>query len=384
MPNKNILAEDVQAFIEENLNADLHKLILKKPVFPGITMQELAAQIHGRRTAQKKYPFLSRSGILHPAWLSTEQASSEAAARYKSNIAGSGELFADLTTGFGIDAWFISQKFRKAILVEQNGELLCTVAHNWQILGREARFVNTKLEDFIDETQEHFDLIYLDPARRDKNKKKVFHLEDMSPNILEIQGRLSEISERILIKLSPLTDLALLKEKIINLAEIHIVALKNDVKEVLALCRKNAACSDVSVFAADLADDTVFSFLMNEEAASQPEYSSPQKYIYLPNNALLKTGAWGAICKKFTLKKLHPNTQIFTSEELLEEFPGRILEMKTISPKEIPKGGKFNIISKNYPLTPDEIRKKYKIKDGGDEYLIFTKTLSEKIILQSV
>jgi hypothetical protein len=161
-----------------------------------------------------------------------EQSSSEKTAVYKSEIL-KGKKFIDLTSGFGIDAYYLSQNFEDITLVEQNTALLEIVEHNWNVLGRKARFINRKLEDFL-ENQEKFDVVYLDPARRDQNKNKVFLLEDLSPNILEIQEKLRSISNQVVIKLSPLIDLKYLVSVLPNIFRIDIIALKNDVKEVVA------------------------------------------------------------------------------------------------------------------------------------------------------
>ena len=229
---KEILYQEIQQFINANLNADLHSLLLKKSPFPEVSIQEIVQQIKGKQVAQKKFPFLLKEGIIFPPQLNLEQSSSEKTALYKSEIL-KGKKFIDLTSGFGIDAYYLSESFEEITLVEQNAELLAIVEHNWNVLGRKAKFISQKLEDFLHENTETFDVIYLDPARRDHNKNKVFLLEDLSPDIIEIQEKLLSISNEVVIKLSPLIDLKYLVSVLPNLFRIDIIALKNDVKEVV-------------------------------------------------------------------------------------------------------------------------------------------------------
>ncbi|WP_336961518.1 class I SAM-dependent methyltransferase [Chryseobacterium contaminans] len=380
---KTILKQEVQNYIHANLKTDLHSLLLKKSPFPDVSMQEIVQQIKGKQVAEKKFPFLLKEGILFPPQLNMEQSSSEKTALYKSQIL-KGEKFIDLTSGFGIDAYYLSQNFEDITLIEQNTELLEIVEHNWTILGKKARFINQKLEDFLDENQENFDTVYLDPARRDQNKNKVFLLEDLSPNILEIQENLLSISEQVIIKLSPLIDLKYLVSVLPNIFRLDIIALKNDVKEVVVFLSKENKKGMIGNCVNLESGESAFNFTFGEEENAQSEYAEPEKFIYIPNNTILKAGIFNLISEKFGVKKLHPNTHIYTSPEKITEFPGRIFEMEIVDSKKIKKKGQYNIISKNYPLKPEEIKKKYGLKDGGNDYLIFTQSKKGKIILKSV
>lgn len=381
--NKEILNKEIQKYINANLNTDLHSLLLKKSPFPEVSMQEIVQQIKGKQVAQKKFPFLLKDEIIFPPQLNLEQSSSEKTALYKSGIV-KGKKFIDLTSGFGIDAYYLSQNFEEITLVEQNPELLEIVEHNWNILGKKATFINQKLEDFLEENQEKFDVVYLDPARRDDHKNKVFLLEDLSPNIIEIQEKLLSISNEVVIKLSPLIDLKYLISVLPNVFRIDIIALKNDVKEVVVFL-SNENSGEIICNCLNLeSSESIFTFTFGEEEKAVAAYSEPEKFIYIPNHSILKAGVFNLISEKFSLKKLHPNTHLYTSEEKLKDFPGRILEMEVIDAKHIKKKSQFNIISKNYPLKPEEIKKKYSLKDGGESYLIFTQSKKGKIILKSV
>ncbi len=378
-----ILNQNIQNYINANLHTDLHALLLKKSPFPDVSMQEIVQQIKGKQVAEKKFPFLLKEGVLFPPQLNLEQSSSEKTALYKSEIL-KGKKFIDLTSGFGIDAYYLSQNFEEITLIEQNTELLKIVEHNWNILGKKARFINQRLEDFLNDNQEDFDVVYLDPARRDQNKNKVFLLEDLSPNILEIQERLLSISNQVVIKLSPLIDLKYLVSVLPAISRIDIIAVKNDVKEVVAFLSDESAdgiiCNCVNLESGE----SVFSFRWGEEEKAESEYAEPEKFIYIPNNSILKAGIFNLISEKFGLKKLHPNSHFYTSEKKIDLFPGRFFEMEIVDSKSIKKKAQFNIISKNYPLKPEEIKKKYGLKDGGNVYLIFTQSKKGKIILKSV
>ena len=375
-----VLKDEIQQYINANLNTDLHSLLLKKSPFSEVSMQEIVQQIKGRKVAEKKFPLLNQDKILFPPNLNLEQASSQDTAVFKTQFF-KGEKLIDLTCGFGIDAFFLSQNFNEITLVEQNEQLLELVKHNWGILDRKACFVNEKLEDFLSKNTQKFDLIYLDPARRDSQNRKVFLLEDLSPNLIEIQDKLIEFSDEILIKLSPLIDLQHLVSSLKNVAKIWIIAVKNEVKEVLIHLRKDTESVEISCVNLQSSEPD-FNFNFSEEKESKAEVSGPEKVLYLPNNAILKSGAFHLISEKFGLKKLHQNTHIYTSDQIIEDFPGRIFVVEELNPKELKKGEQYNIITKNYPLKPEEIKKKYKLKDGGEDYLLFCTSVKGKHIMK--
>lgn len=376
-----LLKKEVQDFISANLETDLHALLLKKTPFPEVSIQDIARQVKGRKVAARKFPFLQKEGIIFPPNLNLEQASSQATAHYKAtNLQG--KRFLDLTCGFGIDAWFLSSQFEEVTLVEQHTELLDTVKHNWGVLGRKATFINETLEKFLERNTQRFDTVYLDPARRDGKNNKKFLLGDLTPNLLEIQDQLLTISDRIIIKLSPLIDISYLRSVLRNVAKIEIIAVRNEVKELVVYLE--AAKKKTKVVCVNLeSGEQDFDFNPDEETSAVSVYSAPERYLYLPNSAVLKSGAFNLIAERFSLKKLHPNTHFYTAQDLQPEFPGRILQVEVVDAKTIKKGEKYNIVSKNHPLSPDEIRRKYKVLDGGSSYLIFTQSVAGKIILKS-
>lgn len=383
MINSNLLGQGVQKLINDNLKTDLTQLLLKKSPFDGVSMQEIIQQIKGKQIAEKKFPFLLKDNLVFPPHLNLEQASSQSTAEYKAQFL-KGKSFIDLTLGLGIDAYFLSKNFEEVTLVEQNLELINLVKHNWSVLERNAEFINEDLKTFLKSNTKHYDTIYLDPARRDVHKNKVFLLEDLSPNLIEIQDDLLKISEQIIIKLSPLIDLKYLLKTLKNIEKIEIIALKNEVKEVAVFINSKKKAEKILCKCVNLeSDDENFEFYFGDETDLNTTFSKPESFLYIPNNAVLKSGAFNLIASHYHLKKLHPNTHFYTSNKRLETFSGRILKVEICNSKDIKKGETFNLISKNYPLKPEEIKKKYKLKDGGNQYLIFTKSQKDKIILKS-
>lgn len=387
-----LISSDIQYYINQNLNSDINKILLKKSPFSDVSMQEIAQQIKGKKTAEKKFPFLLKEGIVFPPNLNLEQASSQSTSEYKAqNLKG--KSFLDLTCGFGIDAYFLSRNFDEVTLIEQNPDLIKIVKHNWKILGRKADFINENLEDFLGSLRQaqtdkknSFDVIYLDPARRDQQNKKKFLLEDLSPNLLEIEEKLMSVSDKIIVKLSPLIDISYLISELQNITEIQIIAVRNEVKElVLIIENKEQRTKDnVEIRCVNLeSDEPEFSFNFNDEKSAKSEFSESLNFLYIPNNSILKAGAFNIISEQFGLKKLHPNTHFYTSEDRVENFPGRVLAIEKIESGDLKKGDQYNLISKNYPLKPEEIKKKYKLKDGGKDYLIFTQSINGKVILRS-
>lgn len=390
----NLLSPEVQTFINQNIDSDINKLLLKKSPFPNVTIQEIVQQIKGKKVAQRKFPFLLKENVVFPPKLNLEQASSQSTAEYKSKDL-KGKSFLDLTSGFGIDAYFLSQNFEEVTLVEQNPDLIKIVEHNWKTLKRKAEFINQNLETFIKSLREpqtddfrKFEVVYLDPARRDHNNKKKFLLEDLSPNLLEIEEKLNSISDRIIVKLSPLIDISYLVSELQNINEIKIIAVRNEVKELVLIIKNQETITDIQntkITCVNLEyDEPEFSFYINEEKNAISEFSESLNFLYIPNNSILKAGAFNMMSEKFGLKKLHPNTHFYTSESKIENFPGRVLQVEKVDGKDLKKNDQFNIISKNYPLKPEEIKKKYKLKDGGNHYLIFTQSINGKEILRSI
>ena len=359
-------------------------------------------QVEGReRTADKLPTFAAIDDWWYPVRLSCEQCSSEATARYKASIlpsfqGGDGGRLLDLTGGYGVDTYFLSQHFNHTDYVEQNAELCRIAAHNFQRptptlpKGKEITVHNCTAEEFLHRTPHTvhpYALIFLDPARRDSHGGKVFKLADCTPNVVELLPTLlSRLTPdgRILLKLSPMIDLTqALKELALSGSpmegergwDIHIVAVKNEVKEVLLLSSMGGPRGAIT--AIDLSKkEQVFTFNREEEQATQTKMVngtwSNGTWIYEPNAAILKAGAYKLVAQRFGLQKLDVNTHLYTSETLVPDFPGRVCKVKEPTPT-LPKGKEIkqaNVLVRNYPLTAEQLKKKLHLRDGDTAYVI--------------
>jgi len=383
--NKMLTFEN-KRFIEENQDRDVEKIAFKS--FPaGVDSSFVLNQIKGRQILKNKIPSWYRNQeVICPPPLSLEQASSEATARYKAKLIKADSLV-DLTGGFGIDCAFLAPNFQQVTYVEQQAELCRIATHNFQALGLSAiQIVNADSVSFL-QKMPSVDVIYMDPARRDKQGRKVSLLEDCSPHILEISGLLLQKSNRLLIKLSPMFDVEAALVALPNTAEVHIVAIDNDCKEVLLLLQKETPLA-VKMYCVNLQpnkNDQFFVFDRKEEYSAHSTIAKkPLRYLYEPNVAVLKSSAFKLISEKYHVDKLQVNSHLYTSENLVYDFPGRSFEVETVFSlnKQEMKSNlqgieKANIAVRNFPATVAELRKKTKLKEGGDVYL-FATTLSEQ------
>lgn len=351
-------------------------------------------QIEGReRTADKLPTFASIPDWWYPVRLSCEQCSSELTARYKASLLsplalgeGKEERFLDLTGGYGVDTYFLSEQFTHTDYVEQNEELCRIAAHNFALsqkskVERQKLSIaihNTTAEDFLLSSpcgEAGWGLIFLDPARRDSHGSKVFRLEDCTPNVVELLPTLLAHSKRLLIKLSPMLDLT---QAVTSLSQvnwdIHIVAIKNEVKEVLLLSGGTG-----QIITIDLAQkDQAFVFTREEEQHCGLEIRDGKlaNYLYEPNAAILKAGAYKLVAQRFGLHKLDVNTHLYTSRQFIENFPGRVWR---ITEKQNLK--QANVLTRNYPLTPEQLKKKLHLRDGGTAFVIGCRVAGKPTLL---
>lgn len=379
--NERILNTGVQSFISENLNVDIMAVLLKTSKFEGITPKELAQQIEAKKSSRAKLPtWFQNNKIYYPKKLSIEQASSETTALYKSGIV-KGKSLLDVTGGFGVDSYFFSKKIGRVVYCEINAELSKIVRYNFAVL--EVSNIEIKNGDGIEllkKTTSTFDWIYLDPSRR-SHKGKVFMLSDCLPNVTEHLELLFSKSDHILVKTSPLLDLSLGLTEMHSVREIHVVALENEVKELLWVLEKDFK-ADPLIKTVNIKKDReeCFNFRFSQEKKVVSQFSQPLKYLYEPNAAIMKSGGFKLIGSRLHLKKLHENTHLYTSNDLIH-FPGRRFLVQGVIPynkKAIHKLAisKANVTIRNFPESVATIRKKHRIKDGGSDYLLFVKDLN--------
>lgn len=384
--NTAILHTEVQDFINENLSRELSKLIFKGSPFQGITIQEIAAQIESKKKGETKLPtWFKKPFIYYPNKLNLEQTSSEITANYKSQLV-SGNHLIDLTGGFGVDTYYFSKKFKKVTHCEINNDLSEIVEHNYKIL--ELDNIETVAEDglkYLKNNDKFYDWIYVDPSRRSDIKGKVFMLEDCLPNIPEHLETLFKFSNHILIKASPMLDLTKAINELEFVKEIHVVAVENDVKELLFICEKSYK-GQIYIKTVNHKKTSDEHFESTFSSPLLSNYSLPQTYLYEPNSAILKAGLFNEVSNQLELYKLHNNSHLYTLNKLIK-FPGRSFKIIQTIPYNL-KGfkknflfTKANITIRNFPETVAKIRKKTKIKEGGDQYLFFTTDYKNKLII---
>lgn len=386
MINKTILTPEFQAYLTSIEQEDIRTIGLKKSPFPTIQSAEIAQQLKGLQVAKHKFPTLYRTkGIYYPPSINLEQASSEATANYKASLL-KGKKIIDLTAGLGIDSIAFSNSFDEVIHIEQNPDLSEIVQHNVSVLKKNIKCFQGTFEAYFDQhPTEKFDVIYLDPARRNSSGRK-FILEDLEPNILKYIPLFFEKSNQVMVKLSPLLDLSLTIEQVACIKEIHLVALKQEVKDFLVVLEKGLQTTNPKIVCVNLeTSHAELAYNFEEEAHTHVIMGAPKKYIYEPNSAILKAGGFKIICTRYKVLKLHQNTHLYTSDELIKDFPGRIFEIEAIikNPKKEIGKMKANLLVKNYPENIDFIKKKFKISDGGHVTLIFTQSIDGVHILKT-
>lgn len=387
--NKAILNKKVQEFIDVNLRLDTNGLILKKSIFIEVSNKELAEQIIAKLKCKDKLPtwFGLESGLF-PVKISIEQTSSEETAKYKASLI-SGKNIVDITGGFGVDDFYFSRNFESIIHCELNPELSEITEHNFKELGvGNCTFFAGDGLVLLQNSEEKFDWIYLDPSRRSDVKGKVFLLKDCLPNVPDNLELLFLKSNNVMMKTSPLVDISQGISELKGVKEIHVVAVKNEVKELLWILEKESS-GDILIKTVNLIgeDKQEFEFALSSEGNQDPKYSLPLNYLYEPNSAILKSGAFNQVSVQLELFKLNKHSHLYTSQDLIP-FPGRSFEIKEVIPfqKKVLKkrfgGSKANITIRNFPKKVDELRKDLNIKDGGDVYLFFTTNRTgEKVCL---
>jgi 16S rRNA G966 N2-methylase RsmD len=381
-----ILDAASQQFIRDHYNDDLHRLLLSAAHYPALDIPFIVRQIEGLRMAKTKLPEIAaNSRFVYPAKISMEQCSSEQTAKYKARLA-QGAVMADLTGGLGIDAYYFSKEAKSVVYIEQNKELAEIARHNFPALEANIETVNDDGIRFLIESNRTFDLLYLDPARRDSANRKMVSLEDCEPDVLKNSMLLFGHAPRLLVKASPMLDISLATKKLGNIATVHVVAVKNECKEILFECNKNHTFNSFSIHCTNLGTDKTetFSFKPDEEEEATAIFTNEtERYLYEPNASILKAGAFKLIAQRFNLKKLHRDTHLYTSNRLQYDFPGRIFEVLScfqLNQKELAQilpERKANISVRNFPMAATDICRKHKIKDGGDLYL-FGVTFSDE------
>ena len=389
------ISPETQQFIREHLSDNVRTLALQAKKYPDVDMPTAITQIAGRQTAAEKIPSWKEiEDIWYPKHLSLEQCSSEITARYKASLL-QGESLTDLTAGFGIDCSFLADGFKSATYVERQKELCEIAAHNFPILH--LNHITVRNEDGVAylQTMSPVDCIFLDPARRNEHGGKTVAISDCEPDVAELEELLLSKANRIMVKLSPMLDLTLALKELRHTQEVHILSVNNECKELLLLLGQNPPAEVpihcVNLFTKGEQEEQHFVFTREQEQRSECAYTDALgNYLYEPNASLLKAGAFRSTATAYPVKKLHPNSHLYTSDTLISGFPGRIfriLNQCSFNKKEIKERladlKKANLTVRNFPATVAELRKRINLAEGGDTYL-FASTLNngQKILIR--
>ncbi len=291
----------------------------------------------------------------------------------------------------GIDTYFFSKKFQEVVYVEQRADLVDVAKQNFKALGVEnVKITHGDAEKVLDTIEQSIDLIYLDPARRDKHGGKVFFIADCSPNVSDLLPKLLSKTDNVLIKYAPMLDIKAAITALKTVYKVFVVAVDNDVKEVLYWIRKPITTEEPLIEAVNLSKENhpILCSTFGDELATQVSFAVPLTYLYEPNAAILKAGLFKSVARLYKLLKIAPNTHLNTSNELLNDFPGRkfrVTQVEKFNKKQLKKalnGQYVNVSCRNFPLKPEALKQLFNFKDGGETYLFFTQSqLGEKIVI---
>ena len=376
-------------YLLEHEHDDPIKILLSKKEIHGYSAEFIANQIDCRKRAKDKLPtWYANPQIVYPHKYNIEQCSSETTAKFKgdfiSKVSNSNSSLIDLTGGFGVDSFFLAKNFKKIVHVEPNENLCHLAQENHERLGRRnIEYSNQTAEKFLNDFLGQVDCIYIDPSRKAQGKKLV-KLSDCEPDVTWLLPSVWTKTDQILIKTAPLLDLKEGLRQLPNTAHVLVVSVNNDCKEVLFHLQRDFI-EEPKIICVNIQSqqEECFEFLLSEEANAASTFSEPKAFLYEAHASILKAGAFKKLGQEFGLSKLAVNTHLYTSDKKLTEFPGRVFKIlgdlsaqTTLLPN-----NKANVISRNHPLSPDEIKKKYKLKDGGERYVLAFSGEKKKYLL---
>lgn len=389
-------------FIREYRERDIRQLALQANRFPDVDMPYALDQIQGWQIARRKLPkWAACDGVIFPPHLSMEQCSSEPTAQYKLNLAmewaervGHASSMTDLTGGFGVDFSFTSCAFAAATYVERNEQLCHIVEHNLPLLGlNNATVVCADAVEYLS-TVEPQTMLFLDPARRDEHGAKTVMLADCTPNVVQLLPQLLEKSRFTMLKLSPMLDWHKAVDDLQGtVREVHIVSVGGECKELL-LVLSTVVESELKVYCADLStasdSSSLFVYTPGSSApvANSKLKTQNSKFVHEPNASIMKAGCFDELAAAYGVSPVSRNSHLFLSDEPVDGFPGRsfvVERVTTMNKGELRKAlagiAKANIATRNFPLTVAELRKRLKLKDGGDVYIFATTTAEGEHVL---
>ena len=384
----------------EHAGDDPERLLLSASRWPEIDVRRAARNIAARAKIRTKIPsWHAHPELEYPGSLPLEQASSEVTALYKQAFVPEGARIADLTGGLGVDCWFMSRYASEAHYCERNSDLCAAARRNFSALGDSSIAVHEGDGiEWLAQQPEHFDLIYLDPARRDAAARRVYDIADCEPNLLGVKDFIFQKTGRILVKISPMADISRTLSQFPEARELHILAVAGEVKELLLLLEAGAPQEEPMIVAHDILHQSLntqemalpatthhYEFNPSEEPVAEVKYASQiGKYLLQPSRAVLKAGAFRLLSERYHLEKLAPSTHLYTAGTIPEGFPGKcfrvesVLEWSKASTRQIKQDyDRLEMTALNFPLATDALRTRLGIPGGGTRHL-FATTLADK------
>lgn len=412
-----IINDKTWEFVGRHVGDDVRKLALQGAKDAGVDLPMALQQIAGRQAARRKLPtWAATEGILYPPHLNMEQCSSEQTARYKARLLDgkyTGGGYVDLTGGFGVDFYWMAEAIARhpssatrhlLYYIEQNEELCALAEHNFRLLGLACSVCRGDASAYL-AGMEPAAVVYLDPARRNAGGNRTYGIADCTPNVLELLPLLSEKAGCVILKLSPMLDWRKAvsdlngpadgKPSPLRVSEVHIVSVGNECKELLIVLEKGAprplrlcCVNDESTFEVALSMQSASPNGANYESepcglSFRTVRTLPANYLYEPNASIMKAGCFGELCRRYPVRAVAANSHLFLSSVEIGDFPGRKFQISAISSmnrKELNPVlsplKSANIAVRNFPMTAEQLRRKLKMKDGGDHF-IFATTLAD-------
>ncbi len=376
-----MLDQAVKDFIKRHKGARPEELALMASKRPDLPMAFIAQQVKGRQRIQKKLPsWFAEENAVFPKSIALEQCTSEAVARFRASLVEPGEQALDLTGGFGVDARFLAERFSAYRYVERNEELAEIAAANFAAFGVD-RNISTSVGDgreALSGFEGRADLIFVDPARRDQRSFRMSALEDCEPDVVGLWPTLLEKGRRVMLKTSPGLDLQAGLVQLGSVESVYVISVENECKECLFVAaaghQEESRIHCVNIRKSGAVDRLQFTF--SGERKLESTLGIPNRFLYEPNASIMKAGAFKTVCQLWPVRALNPRTRLYCSDELVEDFPGRVFEIEgrgTLTAKDakrlFPKR-KAHVISRNSGMDAVELRKKLALKEGGNLFAI--------------
>lgn len=380
--------EEMWGYVAANAGADTLKLMLKSEPDLPFDKRFAVMQIECRKKAKNKIPeLLANERFLFPKAISAEQCTHQQVAQFHASQFQPTDSVLDMTMGLGVDSYYISQRVASLKAIELDEEIAAAGAHNYAFT-----VVNADSVAWLTQTDERFDAVFIDPARRGDGGARLYGLADCAPDVLDILPTIKAHAKRLYIKASPMIDVTQsMRDLAPHLTDVWAVSVKNECKELFFEVDFGVECADVRLHALNFEAGGKQEFAVDSAAlAVEGSYGSPSagQYLYEPNASVMKIGAFAALTRQFPILQIAKNSHLYYSDDFVEDFPGRKFTIDSIIPfsgKEAKAVGRqhkqLNIATRNFRLSPDELKKRLKVRDGGDCYLFATTLANAEQVL---